>query len=144
MWSMSNSWFLSNRERSDIGCWIVQFRSVFFFMSCLWGENDRSWKNDDCVFGKQGRMMFFVPGRVAYFTDEVARSRVEMFQLWRKLLAFAFGFIKKKHPVYLNDLTSRFLILQQVSYLEYIWTTHLWMFTFRFYTVLTNKKNEEK
>ena len=68
-------------------------------MSCLWGENDRSLKNDDCVFKNQGRIMFFIPGKIADFTDEVAKSRMKIFQLWRKLLAFTFGFIKKKHPV---------------------------------------------
>ena len=49
---------------------------------------------------KQGRIMFFIPDKIADFTDEVAKSRIKIFQLWRKLLAFTFGTIKKKHPVY--------------------------------------------
>jgi len=94
IWSMNNNYFWSYREKSDTRYWIVQFHSVFFFMSCLWWENDRSLKNDDCVFKKQGRVMFFIPDKIAYFTDEVAKSRIKIFQLWRKLLAFTFRFIK--------------------------------------------------
>ena len=94
IWSMNNNYFWSYREKSDTRYWIVQFHSVFFFMSCLWGENDRSLKNDDSVFKKQGRIMFFIPDKIAYFTDEVAKSRIKIFQLWRKLLAFTFRFIK--------------------------------------------------
>ena len=38
--------------------------------------------------------MFFIPDKIANFTDEVAKSRIKIFQLWRKLLAFTFRFIK--------------------------------------------------
>ena len=44
--------------------------------------------------------MFLTPNKIADFTDEVAKSRIKIFQLWRKLLAFTFRFIKK-HPVQL-------------------------------------------
>ena len=39
--------------------------------------------------------MIFIPGKIADFTDEVAKSRIKIFQLWRKLLAFTFMFIRK-------------------------------------------------
>jgi len=39
--------------------------------------------------------MICIPDKIAYFTDEVAKSRIKIFQLWRKLLASTFGTIKR-------------------------------------------------
>ena len=39
--------------------------------------------------------MFLTPNKIADFTDEVAKSRIKIFQLWRKLLAFTFWPIKR-------------------------------------------------
>ena len=38
-------------------------------------------KNDDCVFEKEGRIMFIIPDKIANFTDEIAKSRIKIFQL---------------------------------------------------------------
>ena len=38
--------------------------------------------------------MFIIPDKIANFTDEIAKSRIKIFQLCRKLLAFTFRFIK--------------------------------------------------
>ena len=106
VWTTIRFWAIAKRVIQGIeSCSFIQF---FFFMSCLWGENDRSWKNDDCVFKKQGRIMFFIPGKIADFTDEVAKSRMKIFQLWRKLLAFTFGTIKKNTLYYPATISSVF------------------------------------
>ena len=61
-------------------------------------------------FKKEGRIMFLTPNKIADFTDEVAKSRIKIFQLWRKLFAFTFRFIKTNtlynNVVILNVLVS--------------------------------------
>jgi len=69
--------------------------------------------------------MFFIPDKIADFTDEVAKSRIKIFQLWRKLLAFTFGFIKKitlyngSVPVWLHDF--KWLTRHFTNKLFWVW-----------------------
>ena len=97
VWTTISFWVIAKRVIQGIeSCSFIQYFSLCHVCE---GKMTGVWKKDDCVFKKQDRIMFFIPDKIAYFTDEVAKSRIKIFQLWRKLLAFTFLAHKKNHPV---------------------------------------------
>ena len=131
IWSMNNNYFLSYREKSDTGYWIVQFHWVFFFMSCLFSAYAPHLVELELFKNCLVHIFDILQEKLLKIKLLFAVYRIGLSLLEMTLFRFKVAKTKTGHPVYRSCIYKSF----HIPYQQKEWITYrLTVLKFLFFT----------